>query len=608
MNLYRITILNYEKNRLKQEYKKIKELKKLYKINARNENRNLSQLEIADLAEKSLKYRKAVNAVNHELRTFALQDIILNMDRNPCFKRIIIGSGIAATMVYAEMPTDFHNSRQAYNYNLPDVIALNDSKNPNTWQKEGQRIMGQPAMIQAPSTMNARPESFSIRKDTDTNPYNYTIAEDFSNALIETQNDINMPIVNFKAIAIQSKQTLTPEAQIEQPWEYELLKHRILVEIDNRGTIKYFYTHVIDLCIGLGDHNQLPQSLVDPELAKRLMAQNKLIYAQQENCVLKGDIVFYGGSAINAAWVGEILIGHSCPDAKLSYWITDTLEQFEKVKKLNRLINYTITKNKDFLASGNIENIRELSNGKLELTIAQICPLSNCCSELESKTKTVICDQLIFSRGQQEHGLVKEFKDFIPVFYSETSSTEQPIPLGTYSQDKSIVTWGAAGSLGIGLDAIEKKEFFNFALKHGRTLPHEARAPGGIYRSSWIISLIVKLLQAQRKFPGTMNNNLNGVSKDINLATLTEIKDTILEFGFFRDEECHFYSKKIVQLRSEELSTDVYEIPGFFTIKALDKLTLPFPILLALQRSYFPFEAKDMGQYINLLIDKEIAG
>lgn len=101
------------------------------------------------------------------------------------------------------MPPESRNSTQENGF--ASVIALNNPSSSHTWPKEGKRLMGQPATVQVPPTLTSRPESFSLAIDHFTNPYEYTIADNFNNAVIEAQNDLNMPLANIKAIEIESK-------------------------------------------------------------------------------------------------------------------------------------------------------------------------------------------------------------------------------------------------------------------------------------------------------------------------------------------------------------------------------------------------------------------
>jgi len=542
----------------------------------------LRQTQIAQSIEK--------NTIIHELRSLELCLLVIDSKESPAFDRIIVGGGIAATLVFMEVGFASRNLRSSSG--LPKVLVLNNPVAPNTWPKEDARLMGQPARIQTPQVLSSHSEDFTLEgndKKND-NPYQYVVAKDFTHAMTETQNDLQMSILNLAAVRIESSISYDDQ---NGAWEHAHCKHRIAVQIDT-ATYKYLYTNAIDLCIGLGDPIRLSDNQIQPDLAKKLMQQNKLIYAQDGNAELAGEVVFIGTSAINAAWIAEIDICGSQPKARIKQWVGVDGQGFFNVKALNRLIHTAVDNNKTTLGLGTLISVQESSDGRLELTFA--APNNHIGNFTDLTGKTIICDQLVYSSGQLPHTLTKDLQGFTSCAYehpSRTNSSTDFIPLGTMSKDGSIIAWGAAGTLGIGLPAQEAKQHFQLALRHSKTLAHETRAPGGIYRSSWSIRQLASQLREQRFLPPVPVKSDADPHKcdlpDINLATHEELMDVISTTeGQINPTLCETYAKIIEGARSINQEPTIRTPGGIHDISQL-KDVLPVNVLIAIQHYYFPF-------------------
>lgn len=357
-------------------------------------------------------------------------------------------------------------------------------------------------------------------------------------------------------------------------------KHRILVDLPDKNGTKYLYTNSVDLCIGLGDPNQLPESVVDPALSNRLRQKESLIYAQDGDFELKGQVVFYGGSAINAAWIAEINTKHSSTTSQFYCWITPQASSFDRAKKLNRLIFHAMTENKDRLIIGSIERIRERADGKLEIFLKDFHPYQDGAAT-PPEDNVIVCDQFVVSIGQAENSLIKNLRNFYPCFYTDNSN----IPLGTCSADGSIITWGAAATLGIGLNQKEQDNYRKLVAMHAATFPHESQALGGIYRSYWTIRHMADQLD-DSIFPHSPTHRLHdAVTPDINLATISELKEVISRSGA-NGADYEQYAKLIIKVRSTQKSTELSSI-GTATIL---KNILPESIWNEIKSEYFPLE------------------
>lgn len=556
-----------------------------------------------------IQWKKRVDAdvsrIEQQLRSLQLIKLFASSTTNPTFERIVIGSGIGGSLVSAEMPEKL---QQWDEESFPAVIAISDPGKVHTWPKERDRLMGQPAGVQTPQILSVHSEEVSPKADCRTNPYNYTRASAFNTALIQSQYHMEMPILNLSAFRIDSKNTYTETEAKDQPWEHDAFKHRIAVRIN--GDIRFLYTNHIDLCIGLGQPNRLTATQIRGELEEKLIRQNKLIYAQDGDSELKGEVVFIGSSAINAAWIAEITSGHSQPDAKIKLWTgpdgkkfqcLDEVRRDEKqgdataltsgtVRALNRLIDATLDAKKVEIGLGELKSIVELSSGKLELTFSAPQNLKGNFRNLSGQKIT--CDQVVFSQGQCKHSLIQNISGFVPCYYEkEIAGVKERIPLGTRSLDGSIVAWGAAGTLGIGLTDEQTREMTKEIVMHAQTLPAETRAPGGIYRSSWTIKELAKKLREEKLFPQMRCDPHEFDNPDINLATLTDLIEVILSANPAPSEpKCVEYAKQIIDVRKKMEKPSFTALTG---IQELSQLTfLPASVLEKIAQKYFPFDLR----------------
>jgi hypothetical protein len=581
----------------KKEQLEIAELKKeiaAMKEELDNERRAIDQEgEGEAIIALTRKVRAKDQILTNEIKKLTLLERLITEER-PCFERIVVGGGVAGTLVCAEMSTEF---REEGENDFPAILVLNDEMNPNTWPKEDDRFMGQPAGIQTPQNLYVHSTDFGTNPHRP-NPYNYTVAEDFSRSIIETQNQMNLPLVNLKALKIESKDKMTPQ-QLQADWEIAEAKHRIAVRLN--GKTIYLYTKALDLCIGLGDPNLLDPKQVSPALAKELMETNKLIYAQDGNAELRGDVVFLGSSAINAAWVAEIQEAGSQSKARVVAWVAPDGKTCENPKKLNRLIASLYENGRAQIHLGKLKKVEKLSNGKLKLSFD--APANRIPAYPNLAGRTLICDQLVASFGQRPHELTKGLQGFVSCTYRNKHKQVDNISLGTCSADGSIVCWGAAGSLGIGLPAQQVRAHTESFKERANTYPQETRAPGGIFGSSFAIPKLAAELRKQDLFPEADPFAQEDMMPDINKATLGDLMDFLQEadeFGRFADEHEKIASH-IISLRGVNKKTDDHDLPGIHSVAQLRKV-VPMELLDKFAWRYFPFEKPQ-----NVLLSRPIS-
>ncbi len=563
----------------------------LSKVNELNTIKNqLKKQEIVDETQyteyrkKTIQFQINQSNLKQKITHDDTLTLLSNTRTTPRFHRVLIGSGIAATLVYQEIPPNIREKNK-YDPSLPGVIAVNDPDNPHTWIKERKRLMGQPAKIQTPKSLSVHSEDLVFDEEIPpTNPYQYVVAEDFNQALIQSQVDLNMPIISLKIKSIESINNHT----LEDKWEHPDCKYRLTLSQSNLQ-FKYIYTDAIDLCAGLGSSKKLTAEQIDPSIAKKLIENKSLVYAQDKIVDLHGEVLLYGGSAINSAWATEILSQPTHSTLKIIGLVSRDTKALEAINTLSRFISSTCHTTLNLLA-GDLKNIHELPNGKLAITFS--APKDSGSFTRLYEGQIIYCDQLVVAIGQVPPEITNGLKDFDECIYDPTIASKvnniddaPSIPLGTHSKDGSIIAWGALGTLGIGLS---NSEVFTKKIEaHANSYPYESQALGGIFRMSRIIPQMAKQLIAKGFFPNIpQHDSQQFLIPDINQATLEEIAALI-------DHPCELerkkYAEQIIQLRCQIVCNAQKEAPGIHDFAQITSIISDINLLKRIQWTYFPF-------------------
>jgi len=156
------------------------------------------------------------------MRSLQLMLDFLSTKENPECERVIIGAGVAGTGVCAEIPADLRHKKTAYH--LPAIFVLNDSDHNHQWQKDGCVLAGQPARVQSPHSFTSRSEDYAKEADKKRNPYDFVMSDDLAHSIVETQNHLNMHVLNLKAVKIESRDEVSKQGLEQQdksdPWEH----------------------------------------------------------------------------------------------------------------------------------------------------------------------------------------------------------------------------------------------------------------------------------------------------------------------------------------------------------------------------------------------------
>ncbi|PJE09019.1 hypothetical protein [Legionella sp.] len=524
--------------------------------------------------------------ITQELNSLYLTKNLLTTTESPSVERIIIGAGVSGTALFAELPQTLR--KKVTPQGFPAVLVLNDPANSNQWHKDGNTLMGQPAKVQTPQVFSSHSEDFAKDKIEARNPYQYVMADDFDQSLVCSQDDLMMQVLHASASSLE-----TFDAQAIQPdWDDPKSLHRIKITLGEET--RYIYTNHIDLCTGPGPTRKLMNSQIAPPTAQKLIKQNNIIYGQDKgNAELAGRIVFYGGGGRNAAMILDILNGYQ-PKVTEFNWIARNGEDFDTNSMFNRMFQDLDADPRCKMQLGELLKIEELSAGELTLSFGKPTKARKN-KTLDEAQKTIVCDHLVVSIGQEPHPLTKNLKGFlacqlenefpgIPSATSTNKSETEIIPLGTYSPDGSIMAWGAAGALGTGLN--QNKAFIDGVQKHAEKLPRESRATVGIFRSSWTIPKMVEILSSvfPDKFSAETHRKVHSLDMpDINHATRGELFEliSVCMEGDLTPKECLELTDKILDLRSKEpLGIDH---PDRLKDKVPDK------VLLQLNKQYFIF-------------------
>lgn len=529
---------------------------------------------------KTLTIKHSIQEAKTQHRLNSLRLLAQLMDQpNHYFERIIIGAGVAGTLVFEQLTDHYRTQTSA----LPNFIVLNDAQDPNTWLKEGKRLMGQPAKLQTPQSFSVHSDDLLLKEEDSTNPYKYVEATDFYHALLETQNDLQMPIVDLKALRIESSK------HVQDKWEVPAAKYRIMVEVQDE--VFYLYTDAIDICAGLGAPTKLNNEQIAPELSKKLISEGKLLYAQDGGEVaLKNDVLMYGGSAINSAWATEILSGHTKTPAKISYLVARNPKSLDDISTLSRFIS-NACESELKLAVGSLETVSLATDGRVVIKFKASNQTGG--HHALKEGEELFCDQLIVAIGQRNPDITKELTDFVECMYETSHTDTLPIPLGTHSKDGAVISWGAVGTLGIGLEKQAAISFNKKVEAHADSYPYEAQALGGLLRVSWVIKQMAEQLRGQKMFPAAIKSADEYLLSDINQATIEDLISLIAESNPLCDAaRCKDIAKEIIRHRSRVMDNADFNDPGIRSINQLKEACPSDVSVEAMVNKYFKFARK----------------
>ncbi len=180
----RIKELKKEKKAVNLAGVEVKKFKRIL-INRLRSGSSVSEAEFKQLQSMIRAHRIKASHVIHELNSLTTQLALIDTVGNPLLDRIVIGAGVAATCLLTELPRE---SFQKKNGLLPAVLVLNDPKNLNQWPKDKKTLMGQHYFVQTPQALSVHSEDYVVDEedhDKVRNPYQYVMADDFTNSLLE---------------------------------------------------------------------------------------------------------------------------------------------------------------------------------------------------------------------------------------------------------------------------------------------------------------------------------------------------------------------------------------------------------------------------------------
>ncbi|QRN03446.1 hypothetical protein GH742_05955 [Legionella sp. MW5194] len=540
----------------------------------------VSLTEFESYRQQQVMFLKRESALEQEYASLQIMAQVLN-PTPPVFERLIIGAGVAGTLLFQEFSPAFRSQNVA-RPDLPNILVLNDPDNLNTWPKEGSRVMGQPARVQTPTGFSYHSTDFDLKNEEDpTNPYNYVLANDFHRALVATQVELGMPILQAEAKAIEKREEHTGR-WLYSDYEYRL---RVLCKFGDVSQELYLYTHYVDICAGLGPSRKLTDSQISPMLSEKLTKKQTLIYAQDGDVNLEGEVLLYGGSAINAAWATELLErSQEKTNVKIKKLVSRNRKGLDDISTLSRFISEACEKRLE-LAVGELANVRELDDGRLAVsfTARESGPYEGL-----KEGEEIICDKLVVAIGQVNPDITNRLSQFKQCIY-KTHLDTPPIPLGTYSQDHRIFVWGAAGTLGIGLAGGERERFVKQIQDHANSFPYESMALGGIFRVSWVIPQMCRHLGKLHLFPITPGyDSRKFLCPDINQATIEDLEALIAsENPVIRRKG----AEEIIKLRCAVMPNHNKDAPGIQSMAQLETI-LPPGLLIHIRHVYFPFASE----------------
>lgn len=487
--------------------------------NKLKQSESVTSYEYNSFVNSSINLDLKVNQLDYELRRLVLlQQVYSALENNKSLKftRIIIGAGAMGTAVYANIDVDERKS-VSNETGLPVILALNNPKNPNQWIKQKKTLMGQSYPVQISPIFSRRPEDFSHVKGMKTkdNPYNHTVASHLADAIMISQNELDMKVLDAELVKLE-KDSATNTYRLEIKLDDEVIN---------------IETEAVDICVGPGLTKKLALDQITPQLSDQLIQRGKLQYAQDNGDVthLKGNIVIYGGGAIGGTILDDLVSRMRFDKTIRSViWISRNAESLIANKFSNRLLKNLINKAenprfKHFFAIGTIETIQETANNEIKINFTKTSNVEN--FQVLDQT-SLVCDYLVVTIGQTPSEVFNTLPELDLV-------VEANKPLGAVSSDGKACCWGTATLANVKLTPDSNQQLGVLRKQVSEFLPPETTDTTLFYCLRSVNAMSTQLSQ-KKMFPKnaeTMKFDTRLTPPDINFVSKDEmisiLKDSV---------------------------------------------------------------------------------
>ncbi|MFA6302124.1 MAG: hypothetical protein WC627_03210 [Legionella sp.] len=404
---------------------------------------HLMTIDNDDLSRVTKSYDRLARAhKKRETINSNLLNIIADKNHVVC-REVIIGEGDTGTNLWLDKFQNLHSTVKSKldKHQIPEVIML--STGHGSWGHD--YTLAQPQSTLERTSTNANPFDYMSQTYYERNPY--------ANARhIYQANQISLaktyaPILNATAnrIEVRSKHLVD--------WEVGECAYRL--KIMTPIGPKTIYTDTINICTGLGPPRTKPlEELLDGKQFIRLnqydeqkkftpiVDGNQFILTANQEQSQHRNIVIYGGGGTAAACYRKGFFGNDIHTETMRFELKDQKNSVIWVAKnfnksgTGKLASsaYENANQRNELIFGKLVSIDELDNGKLSLKFQKM--------NAKDEIFTLVCDQLIFSLGQDD----KEMRLVYEEIDTELKFNVDPqgMILNVSTPDKKVLFFGAA--------------------------------------------------------------------------------------------------------------------------------------------------------------------
>lgn len=404
---------------------------------------HLMPLENDDLSRVTKSYDRMARV--HKKRERINSDLlnIMTDKKHVVCREVIIGEGDTGTNLWLDKFQNLHSTIKSNlaNQQMPEVIML--STGHGSWGHD--YTLAQPQSTLERMSTNANPYDYMSQTYYERNPY--------ANARhIYQANQVSLaktyaPILNATANRIEARSKHLDD------WEVSECAYRL--RITTPIGPKTIYTDAINICTGLGPPRTKPlEELLEQKQFVRLhqydeqkkftpiVDGNQFILTPNQEQSQHRSIVIYGGGGTAAACYRKGFFGNDIHTETMGFELKDQKNSVIWVAKnfnksgTGKLASsaYENANQRNELIFGKLMGIDELDNGKLSLKFQKMND--------KNEVITLVCDQLIFSLGQDD----KEMRLVYEEIDNELKFNVDPqgMVLNVSTPDKKVLFFGAA--------------------------------------------------------------------------------------------------------------------------------------------------------------------
>jgi hypothetical protein len=410
-----------------------------------------------DLLKVTRSYDRLAKSNNTKKQVSSKIEKILGEKNHVVCPNVILGAGDSAISIWLQKFESHHGrvTEKLTADQLPEILMI--GRDSGCWIQD--YTLAQPHNLLERENSKWNPGDFIATSTYQENPQTNGRHVYQANQIILAKTEAPLLITSVTSI---EKKNQKSSNWIESEYNYRLL-------IDTASGGKYIYTNEIDICTGLGPaRNPLVDTVISQTDFTRLnqfdekkkftpiVDGNQFVLSDSEEKSKKArTIVVYGGGGTAAACYRKGFFGHDNKVDSLEFnnenkknsvlWIARNFDKAGGGKLATTALSSAKQRNE--LITGELKEItHDPINGNLKLRFEET---NNATKEIN--TFEVVCDQLVYSTGQDDlktRQVLKELESDIELDFDETG-----MPLGVKTKDSKVHYHGAAAM------AVREKEY-----------------------------------------------------------------------------------------------------------------------------------------------------